>query len=52
MRILSRHANLKQASDYHTRIRHIPVQFDVGEQAPPAHLANDRIVDRASLRSK
>jgi hypothetical protein len=52
MRILGRRANLKQASGYDTRSRHIPVQFDAGEQAPPTHLANDRIVDRASLRSR
>jgi hypothetical protein len=52
MRILGQRANLKQASGYHTRSHHIPVQFDAGEQAPPAHLANDRIVDRASLRSR
>jgi hypothetical protein len=37
---------LKQTSNQHARTRHVSVQFDAGEQAPPAHLANDRIVDR------
>jgi hypothetical protein len=46
MRVLSQQADLKQASDNRTGIRHVSVQFNTGEQAPTAHLANDRMVDR------
>jgi hypothetical protein len=39
MRVLGQHADLKQTSNQHARIRHVSVQFDAGEQAPPAYPA-------------